>query len=271
MIGGLNSDIQHEQLITRLRDASVVAGRMAHDFDNILTSVIGFSDLTLPRVQGDETTCRYISEIAQAGERARLFTQQLHELSRSHNAEPHATELGKIIGPLTQSLHKEYGSNAVPIECAFPTVLKPVKMGPTPMTVLFKHLLQNAMEAIPAAAPITITACNVELNQEQASHYLGNIPAGSYVEVTIHDHGPGIAAKIENKLFHELFVTTKVRRRGLGLAIVYSTLTAHRGSIVLQSNCAPPTGTMVRLALPAASVQAPVPSYSANPVIAFGR
>jgi signal transduction histidine kinase len=117
--------------------------------------------------------------------------------------------------------------------------------------VVFGHLLENAVEAVPAGGPVTVTAGVVELGDSDARSYLGRAEAGPHVAVSVRDRGPGIKPDVRPKLFAEPFFTTKVRHRGLGLAIAFRTLAAHRGGIRIEPADGGP-GVLARVVLPLA-------------------
>ena len=88
LLARIGRNVDPERLQQRLHDASVIAGRMAHDFDNILTGIIGFADLSLPQVPAGSQAARFLGEIAKVGQRGIVFTQQLHQMSRSGQQKP---------------------------------------------------------------------------------------------------------------------------------------------------------------------------------------
>jgi C4-dicarboxylate-specific signal transduction histidine kinase len=112
-----------------------------------------------------------------------------------------------------------------------------------------------------------VTARSVELSPTESREYLGNVKAGPHVELTVQDMGAGIKPEVRARLFVEPFYTTKVRHRGLGLAIVYRVLYAHGGGIRIDAPVAPETGTVVRVVFPLATARPPVvpPASSRTP------
>jgi len=247
----IGPSIDAGRLQQRLADASVIAGRMAHDFDNILTGIIGFSDLSVPLVPPGSQPAKYLSEIGKVGQRGIVFTQQLHQLSRSGQAKPQP-------GQLPQCLAKEDARirAANPTACAvridIPTACGLVAIDNAPLSALVGHLLENAVEASPTGGVVRVSARPVDLTAADARACLGRVSAGPHVELTVSDNGTGIRPDVRAKLFLEPFFTTKVRHRGLGLAIAYRTLHAHAGGIRIDPVPPPETGTVVRVVLPPA-------------------
>jgi signal transduction histidine kinase len=243
-----------DRLQQRLTDAAVIAGRMAHDFDNILTGIIGFADLSAPQLPAGSQVQKFVAEIAKVGQRGIQFTQQLHQLSRSGQSKPQP-------GSVAAALAKEEGrlrpvlAPGVQVHSAVPANLAAVGMEGGPLAVVLGHLLENAAEATPPGGRIVVSARAVDLSPADARGFLGQVGPGPHVEIAVQDNGPGIRPEVRSKLFAEPFHTTKVRHRGLGLAIVYRTLYAHRGGVRLDPAPPPETGTVARVVIPPAAAR----------------
>jgi signal transduction histidine kinase len=241
-----------ERLHQRLSDAAVIAGRMAHDFNNILTGIIGFSDLTTPLVQGHPQAVKFVTEIGKVGQRGMQFTQQLHQFSRSGQAKPQPGQLPQCLAK-EEARVRATSAVGVQVRTDVPTACALVALEAGPLAAVLGHLLDNAAEVSPPHGTIRVTARPVELTAADARGYLGRVAAGPHVEVTIQDEGPGIKPDVRAKLFAEPFFTTKVRHRGLGLATVFRTLHAHAGGIRIDAVPPPGTGTAARVVLPVAA------------------
>jgi signal transduction histidine kinase len=254
--------VETDRLQHRLGDAAVIAGRMAHDFDNILTGIIGFADLTVPLVPAGSQPAKFVAEISKVGQRGIQFTQQLHQLSRSSQTRPMPGSVSQALAKEEARLRPLLGPTHSILTHAAQT-LPPVAMEAGPLETVVGHLLQNAVEATPAAGPVVVNARAVELNPSDALGYLGQVGPGAHIEVSVTDAGPGIKPEHRAKLFAEPFFTTKVRHRGLGLAVVYRTLFAHRGGIRIDAATPPATGTGVRIVIPLAAARPVVSAPSA--------
>jgi signal transduction histidine kinase len=131
-----------------------------------------------------------------------------------------------------------------------------------PLGVVLGHLIENATDASSPNGRVVVSANVVELSTADAKAYLGHVGPGTYIEVTVKDSGTGIKPEVRAKLFAEPFYTTKVRHRGLGLAVVFRTLHAHGGGIRIETPTPPDHGTVVRVVLPPGAVRpavAPAP------------
>lgn len=257
-----------DRLYQRLGDAAVIAGRMAHDFDNILTGIIGFSDLALPLLAPGSQPARFVAEIGKVGQRGTAFTQLLHQLSRSGQVKPNPASVVAALAKEELRVRSQVG-NGVKFERNVPGQLPAVAIEAGPLQVVLGHVLENAAEACPTGGVVQVAAEVVRLSESEARSYVGRPAAGPHLMVTISDTGPGIRPEVRRRLFVEPFLTTKVRHRGLGLAIVYRVLYAHYGGIRLESVPPPATGTRARIVLPLAPVQSPVASpVGTDPVTA---
>jgi signal transduction histidine kinase len=246
--------IEPNRLEQRLKDASVIAGRMAHDFDNILTGIMGFADLTQPMLAAGSQPAKFVSEINKVGSRGIVFTQQLHQLSRSAQVKAQPGSIAAAVAKEEARLRPAMPTG-VNIVSNIPQNLANVAMDAGALGTVLGHLLENAVEASPANGRIVVTTKLVELNWSEARRYLGQVHSDTYVEITIQDFGTGIKSEVRSRLFAEPFFTTKVRHRGLGLAIVYRVLFAHRGGIRIDAASPPESGTVVRVVIPLASAR----------------
>lgn len=248
--------IDSDALNQRLADAAVIAGRMAHDFDNILTGIIGFADLAQPMLPGGSQAANFVAEIGKVGQRGIQFTQQLHQLSRSGQVKPNPAALPSAVSREEVRL-KPTMSSQLRIEKELPAGLPMVAIEAGPLQTILGHLLDNAVEACPQGGIIRVAARTVELTPSEGKSYLGKAAGGPHLLVSITDSGVGIKPEVRRRLFVEPFFTTKVRHRGLGLAIAYRILCAHRGGIQIDAVPPPSSGTQVRVVLPLATARPP--------------
>lgn len=258
--------IDSEKLTQRLADAAVIAGRMAHDFDNILTGILGFADLTLPLIPDGSPQASYLAEITRAGQRGQQFTHQLHQLSRGGQPKPTPGSVAATLTREEQRLRSLLPAG-VRVEKDLPADLPGVAVEAGPLQTALGHLFENAVEACGAAGTVRVSARLVELSADDRAGYLGAVGPGPHVLVTVADTGPGIKPEVRRRLFAEPFYTTKVRHRGLGLAVVFRVVAAHKGGVRLDPAPPPATGTVARVVFPLAVARPPVlpPTPSAVP------
>ena len=253
LAGKVGTILDSERLQQQLSDASVIAGRMAHDFDNILTGIIGFSDLTMPLLTPGSQSAKFVGEISKVGHRGIVFTQQLHQLSRSGQTKP---QPGNVVTVVAKEEARQRPNMLADMEFSvqFPTNLPAVAMDAGPLQSLVGHLIENAIESSAGSHAVSVTARPVVLTANDARSFLGKVCLGSYVEIIVSDSGSGMKPDVRAKLFVEPFVSSKVRHRGLGLAIVYRTLIAHHGGIRIDA-ATPGPGTIVRVVIPIAAAR----------------
>lgn len=261
--------IDPERLNQRLADAALIAGRMAHDFDNLLQGIIGFSDLTMPMLQPGTQAASFVAEIGKVGQRGITFTQQLHHLSRSGQTKPTPGAVPLAITK-EQTRLRAVAPLGLRFENDLPNTLPGVAVEAGPLQIVLGHILENAVEACPQGGVVRVAARSVELTDADMRTYLGRVGAGAYLQITVSDTGAGIKPEVRRRLFVEPFFTTKVRHRGLGLAIAYRVLCAHRGGILIEPVPSPGSGTQVRVVLPLAAVRPPAVTPAPVIVTAVG-
>src|SRR5262249_44076922 len=159
-------------------------GRMAHDFDNLLQGIIGFSDLTLPLLVPGSQPANFVTEIGKVGQRGIQFTQQLHHLSRSGQVKPNPASVPLAVAK-EESRLKPLGPNGARVEKDFSPNLPPVAIEAGPLQIVLGHLLENAVEASPPGGVVRITARPVELTDADARAYLGRVGVGGHLQITI--------------------------------------------------------------------------------------
>ncbi|MBX9623573.1 MAG: hypothetical protein K2X82_07145 [Gemmataceae bacterium] len=244
--------VDPDALSRRLADAAVIAGRMAHDFDNILTGILGFADLTLPTIPADSPQASFVAEIIKVGQRGTAFTQQLHQFNRGGQARPDPGSVAATLGREETRLRPAMPAG-LKVEKDLPADLPAVAVEANLLQAALGHLFENAVEACSAGGTVRLAARPVELSAADAAAYLGPVAAGPHILVTITDNGSGIKPEARRRLFAEPFFTTKVRHRGLGLAVAYRVLAAHRGGVRLDPAPPPAAGTVARVVLPVAA------------------
>jgi signal transduction histidine kinase len=265
-IGPILEPVRIEQ---RLKDAAVIAGRMAHDFDNILTGIMGFADLSQPLLPAGSQVARFVGEINSVGARGIVFTQQLHQLSRSAQVKPQPGSIPSAVAKEIARLRAAHPTGATVVSDVPPN-LAAAAIEAGPLGTVLGHLIDNACQASPAGATVGVSARAIELSPADARHFLGRPEPGPNLEITVTDAGSGIKPDVRARLFAEPFFTTKVRHRGLGLAIVHRILFAHRGGIRIDAAVPPEPGTHVRVVVPLASARPAVAPTASVPAITTG-
>jgi signal transduction histidine kinase/CheY-like chemotaxis protein len=247
----------------RLEDAAVIVRRLAHDFGNVLTSILGFTELSLNQAPRGSPLHNYLQEVYRGTQQGAELTNRLRLFSRRGPAPAVATPLQPVVAAEADRLRADWGPD-VRLEVRLPGDLPPVGMEPDLLRQALLALLENAREAIAGKGTVTVTAVVTELSAAGCLDLLGSPRPGPCVEVTVGDTGCGLGPEAR-RLLAEPFVTTKPRHRGLGLATVYGLAQAHRGGFCLEPG--PGDGAVARLYLPLAAAAPP----AAPPAPAGGR
>lgn len=250
-ISHLGPVVDQGRLNERLADAARISGKIAHDFDNIFTGVVGFADMVLGMLQPGTQAHKYLAEVSAAGNRGIQFTQQLHHLSRSGGAKPMPAAPLAIIA--REEARLKISHEKVKLQINLPADLPAVAMESGALQMILGHLLDNAVEATPPGGSVRVTATRTEISAGEMREWLGCPGPGAYLLIRIRDEGTGIKDDYRRKMFVEPFFTSKPRHRGLGLAIVYRTLHAHRGGVRVDAG--PDRGTTIEVVVPLAAVR----------------
>ncbi|MBI3651160.1 MAG: response regulator [Acidobacteria bacterium] len=211
-----------------------LAGGVAHDFNNILTAIIGFSQLLLEKFQKDASTYVTLKEIEQAGQRAAKLTSQLLAFSRKQMLQPRVLNLNLIMINLETMLRRIIGED-IELVLSLDPDLNQVKVDPTQMDQVILNLAVNARDAMPQGGQLILATANVTLQAEELANH-GEMPPGQYVLLTIRDTGCGIDEKHLSKIFDPFFTTKETGKgTGLGLATVYGIVRQSGGYISVTS------------------------------------
>lgn len=223
-----------------------LAGGMAHDFNNALNVIIGYSNMLLANSNPNEAAYRRIEEIHKAGERAAALTNRLLAFSRKQMLQPQVINLANLLRDLEPVFNGNAGES-VEIITRIEGDLDPVRIDPAQLRQVISILVANAREAVLVGGTIAIHLASTELDESSARAY--DIRAGRYAMLTVTDNGCGIPSRIKQRVF-EPFFTTKPHGQGagLGLATAYGIIKQSGGHILLESQ--PGIGTTCKVFLP---------------------
>jgi signal transduction histidine kinase/CheY-like chemotaxis protein len=243
--------LERAQLQDRLEASARVTGKLAHDFGNVLTGILGFAELSLNQLPPDSLPHHYVREVWQAAQQGAQWIQKLQMFSRRRAAPTPPASLSSVVALEEARVRAAWGAN-VALHISLPEELPPLAVEGEALRQALAQLLDNAREAVSGRGVVTVSARVVELGEADCHDLLGGAVPGPHVEVTVTDTGAGLSTEARQRLLRELFYSTKVRRRGLGLAVVYGILQSYRGGLRFGPH--PEQGTAVRLFLPAAAV-----------------
>ncbi len=197
-----------------------LAGGVAHDFNNVLTAVIGFSDLLLARHPPDRSVLQDIMNIKQNANRAAGLVRQLLAFSRQQTLRPQVLSLNDVLTDLSILLSRLIGER-IELDVANGRDLWKVKADLHQFEQVIINLAVNARDAMPDGGTLTLLSSNVELAAGDLQTSDGVEP-GRYVMLTVQDTGEWHAGRRQERAFEPFFTTKEVGEgSGLGLSMVY--------------------------------------------------
>jgi len=224
-----------------------LAGGVAHDFNNMLTAIIGFSDLLLANHRPSDPAFQDIMNIKQNANRAAGLVRQLLAFSRRQTLRPQVLELGEVLADLSVLLDRLLGEK-VELKVVHGRDLWPVMADLNQFEQVIINLAVNARDAMTEAGSVTIRTANVS-REEAAAFDCQGMPVGEYVLIEVIDTGSGMPPEVMEKIFEPFFSTKDVGKgTGLGLSTVYGIIKQTGGYIYPQSEVG--KGTTFRIFLP---------------------
>jgi two-component system, cell cycle sensor histidine kinase and response regulator CckA len=220
---------------TKMQAVGQLAGGVAHDFNNILTAIIGHCDLMLMRHSPGDSDYDDIQQIRANSNRAASLTRQLLAFSRQQTLRPQVLQLPDVISEVSNLLKRLLGET-VRLEVKHGRNLGPVRADPGQLEQVVVNLAVNARDAMLAKNPngggtLTIETMSVPASQVRQMDD-DVLPVGDYTALRIADTGTGIPHEIISKIFEPFFTTKEVGRgTGLGLSTVYGIIKQSGGFI----------------------------------------
>jgi two-component system, cell cycle sensor histidine kinase and response regulator CckA len=240
----IRDNTERKKLEERLRRSEkmealgTLAGGVAHDLNNVLGILVGYSELLLDKIPKSDPSSRYVTHILQSGQRAAAIIQDLLTLARRGVAVAEVMNLNEVVSEYFKSPEFEKQKDCHP-GLTFRTDLEKdllnIKGSPIHLEKTLINLVSNAAEAISGKGEVLIRTENRYLDEPIRGY--DDMREGDYVVLTVSDNGKGISPADLGKIF-EPFYTKKVMGRsgtGLGLAVVWGTVKDHDGCIDVQS------------------------------------
>ncbi|HEY7391396.1 MAG TPA: PAS domain-containing protein, partial [Bryobacteraceae bacterium] len=211
-----------------------LAGGVAHDFNNMLTVILGYADLAKSKSAPSDAHWRYLEEIEKAGNRSREMVWRLLGFSRRQIIAPKPAKLNNLLADMEMTLARLIGED---IELRFlpEPHLWTTLVDPSQIHQIVLNLVVNARDAMPSGGRLTIQTVNVEVSEEQSRMQVGSQP-GQYVVMAVSDSGIGMTPETMTHIF-EPFFTTKEHGKGtgIGLAMVYGIVHQNGGFVSVDS------------------------------------
>ena len=225
-----------EQLLQTQKIEAIgqLAGGVAHDFNNILSAIMGYGHLTLRKMQPDDLLRGYVEQILQAGERATTLTQGLLSFSRKRIINPAPHDLNVIVRNFEKFLLRLIREDiTITTTCTERELAILVDRGQLEQVLM--NLVANARDAMPERGDIAIRTEAVSIDDEFIeTHGFGK--KGSYAVLLVSDTGEGMDENTRKKIFEPFFTTkSEGKGTGLGLSMVYGIVKQHDGFIDVYS------------------------------------
>ena len=232
-----------------------LAGGVAHDFNNMLSVILGHTEFALEDLPPDHPLAEDLAEVHRAARHSMELTRQLLAFARKQTFEPQVLDLNEVVAGMHGMLRRLIGEDIDLVWRPGENVW-PVRTDPSQIDQILANLCVNARDAIAGTGRIVIETENRVLGEECRSLRVGAKP-GSYVTLMVSDSGSGMDRETQRRLFEPFFTTKEVGRgTGLGLATVYGIVKQNGGAIDVYSE--PGHGTAFRIYLPR-SASKPVP------------
>jgi two-component system cell cycle sensor histidine kinase/response regulator CckA len=224
-----------------------LAGGMAHDFNNMLSIISGYTDLAMEQLASDNPACQRMRQIKNATQRAAALTRRLLAFSRQQVLQPVVLNLNVLIANVKEMLEQITGEN-IRLTIRPGNSLDMVRIDRSQMEQVLLNLTVNARDATPDGGEIVLETGNVMLDELYAKTHPGLLP-GNYVRISVSDTGTGMDKETLSRIF-EPFFTTKLpgKGTGLGLSMVYGVIRQSGGHIWAYSE--PGKGATFKIYLP---------------------
>jgi two-component system, cell cycle sensor histidine kinase and response regulator CckA len=232
---------------TKMQAVGQLAGGVAHDFNNVLTAIIGHCDLMLMRHTPGDSDYDDIQQIKSNSNRAASLTRQLLAFSRQQTLRPQVLQLPDVVSEVSALLKRLLGEN-ITLSVSHGRGLGPVRADPGQLEQVIVNLVVNARDAMPNGGTVTIRTFALPAKDVRTIRS-EIMPATDYTGLSVSDSGTGIQPDVLNKIFEPFFTTKEVGKgTGLGLSTVYGIVKQSGGFIFADSELG--KGTEFKIYLP---------------------
>jgi signal transduction histidine kinase len=236
-----------EQLMQsqKMETIGTLAGGVAHDFNNILTAIMGFGSILRVKLEGEIALAQYADNILSAADKAAKLTHSLLAFSRKHLLETKPEEVNEIVKTIDKILHRVIGDD-IELRCSLAPEELVIMGDDSQIEQVLMNLAVNGRDAMPDGGVLSLRTERVELLEELPGV---SLKPGSYARITVSDTGCGIDEDIRQRIFEPFFTTKDAGKgTGLGLSIVYGIIRQHGGKVTVESEVG--QGTSFRIYLP---------------------
>lgn len=235
-----------EQLIQsqKMQAIGTLAGGVAHDMNNVLAVVLGFSSMLERKLQADDSSLADIRQVTAAAERGKSLVANLLGFARKGSYQRQNVDLTKKIAQLVEVLERSLPKQLT-IERELAETLLPTLCDPEQIMQALMNVSINASHAVGEKGSIVIRSSIAAVAEEA----IAGLKAGDYVRIEVEDNGKGMDATSQRRAFEPFFTTKEVGKgTGLGLSMVYGVMQSHGGMVTMESELG--KGTQVALYIP---------------------
>ena len=244
---------EEKQMEEQLRQAQkmeaigTLTGGIAHEFNNILTSILGFGEILQDSMDINSPLKKYVNYIITSAERAAKMTSSLLAYNRKQITHMEQTDINRLINKIKGPLSKLAGDR---IELRVLTAVEDLQVAADKAQIekALMNIAENAVDAMPDGGILTIRSEGVKYETGMKENLVA-IQPGSFARISVTDSGRGMDSATIQKIFEPFFTTKEFGKgTGLGLSMAYGIIRKHKGHITVES--APGKGTTFRIYLP---------------------
>jgi PAS domain S-box-containing protein len=259
----LGNQLLHAQ---KMESVGRLAGGVAHDFNNMLTVILGHAELSLMKIDPAQQIFGYLEQIRNAAKKSADLTRQLLAFARKQVVAPKALDLNATVAGMLNMLQRLIGED-IQINWQPGVNLWQVKVDPSQIDQILANLCVNSRDAIADVGRITIETGNNVFDADDCAHHVDFMP-GEYVRLAVSDDGCGMDKEMLSHIYEPFFTTKEMGKgTGLGMATVYGIVKQNNGAINVYSE--PGIGTTFTIYLPryAGNAEQPRTEEAARPAL----
>ena len=235
----------YEQLLRaqKMEAIGTLAGGIAHDFKNLITVILGYTEVMKDYIKPEQPLWRPVDIIEKTAQRGASLASKILSVTKKESLEMKVIDINRVVRETLEILERSI-PKTIEIKVSLEEDLPRVKADPTQMQQVLLNLAINAKEAMPEGGTLFIGTSTVGRENGASNGLEGN----GFVRITVQDTGKGIEKELQSRIFDPFFTTKKEAGTGLGLYIVHSIVSAHNGYINLYSE--PGKGTKFNIYIP---------------------
>jgi len=256
------------QQAQKMESVGRLAGGVAHDYNNMLSVILGYTEMAMGKVGTSDPLHEDLQEILNAARRSTDITRQLLAFARKQAIEPVVLDLNTTVDGMLKMMRRLIGED---ISLAWLPGFEvwPVKFDPSQLDQILANLCVNARDAIKGVGKVTIETVNVSFDDAYCAMHRGFTP-GAFVMLAVGDNGCGMDKKTHDQIFEPFFTTKGIGKgTGLGLSTVYGIVKQNHGFINVYSE--PDNGTTFKIYIPSDTAGIEVPKDAKSSKLLLGR